>query len=179
MPVQRRIPSPSFQPFLVAFSELDVFDLTCIVTISSCSFCVQGFEPSWDYKILACQHVYHYWWATTHFACSLKCLLRRCDRTPHLDWWRVSGLKLPTTIEGHIDEDVGLLGQQVGVFILFHHLFLSFVFVLFFKNVGLYVCKHISSKFHILWLKSISVSSIAFQVCNWMYELPKCQFVFP
>lgn len=117
-------------------SELDVLDVPCIVTISSYSFCVQGFEPNWDYKILACQHVYHSWCTTTHFAFSLKCLHKGCDRTPHLDWWRLNGLKLPTTIEGHIDEDVGLLGQQVGMFIIFHHLFLSFLFVHFFELLG-------------------------------------------
>jgi hypothetical protein len=91
----------------------------------------------------------------------LKCLHRGCNQAPHLGWWRLSGLKLPTTIEGHIDEDVGLLGQQVCMFILFHHLFLNFVF--FFWIIGFYVCKHISSKFHILWLSPLVCPQLPFK----------------
>jgi hypothetical protein len=91
---------------------------------------------------------------------------------------KVSKLKLPTTIEGHIDEDVGLLGQQVGMFILFHHLFLSFVFVHFFELLG-YMFTNRFFKIPHFMVESINVSSIAFQVYSWMCQLPKCQFVFP
>jgi hypothetical protein len=66
------------------------------LSVSPCPFCNRGFKPAWAALVVSCEHAYHIWCALTHFSSSTKCLHKDCQQEMHADFWRNSGIKMPT-----------------------------------------------------------------------------------
>ncbi len=66
------------------------------LSVSPCPFCNRGFKPAWAALVVSCEHTYHIWCALTHFSSSTKCLHKDCQQEMHADFWRNSGIKMPT-----------------------------------------------------------------------------------
>jgi hypothetical protein len=66
------------------------------LSVSPCPFCNRGFKPAWAALVVSCEHAYHIWCALTHFSSSTKCLLKDCQQEMHADFWRNTGIKMPT-----------------------------------------------------------------------------------
>jgi hypothetical protein len=66
------------------------------LSVSPCPFCNRGFNPAWAALVVSCEHAYHIWCALTHFSSSTKCLLKDCQQKMHADFWRYTGIEMPT-----------------------------------------------------------------------------------
>lgn len=64
-----------------------------------CVFCGLGFAPLWALRFSSCQHPYHHWCATYHFARTEKCVSKACnEQVQHVGWWESSGLRRPNGV---------------------------------------------------------------------------------
>lgn len=82
-------PQPYFVDGAAALRE------SIFLSIDLCVFCGLGFSPTWALQFSSCQHPYHHWCATYHFARSWNCALKKCNELMHSDWWSSSGFKKP------------------------------------------------------------------------------------
>jgi len=93
---------PTFTPSSSFFKGLNgenYLNTKCLIRIEPCPFCKKLFELNWDYKIASCKYAYHSWCVLSHFSTNTKCLKESCRQEMHLEWWALSTIKNPCTIE--------------------------------------------------------------------------------
>jgi hypothetical protein len=101
----RRRPTLNPSPLPIFFLENDVSPiLYSNVLILPCPFCLRGFEPLWDCKLISYKHAYHYCYAFNHLSCFLWCL--HCEEEMHANWWTFFGLEKPSSKEKEAKEMV-------------------------------------------------------------------------